>query len=259
MKAATLAGMPGQPLTESSSLRRPSLDRLTETLTELVNTALEEKLPPVVESLTNEVQQNIAKSQSYILAKFEEKMMAVSSTYGDRWGALVLDVVSRNEKILTQKIRELTEQTELFVKSRQDEFGKNLEGALQSGREQMNQQVEVASEASTKSRNRMLEASNRLEKQFAERCQELAGETQNGLSGRARQVEEDLTERFSEQRNRLLDGFSADLEKRFQQALAAQTASMEKRLEEARDALSNLAQQVAGELAGRLEQQTKAF
>ena len=62
-KTGTLAVIPEQTLTESSTPRRPSLDRLTETF-ELVNSALEAKLPPVVEGLTNEVRQNIAESQS---------------------------------------------------------------------------------------------------------------------------------------------------------------------------------------------------
>jgi hypothetical protein len=236
----TLVLLPERALTHVSKLRIPTMDRFMDTFSELVESALEENLRPTVEQLTNEIQQKVVKTQSEVLANFEQKIQAVSSTLSDRWDVRVVDVVARNEKVLTKTIRELMDETQLFVKNQQNELNENLEAALQSGRERMNQQVDgIVAEVSARSQERIREEFSRFEKQFAERWQAAAVEGQNTVSDRARQVEADLAERLSGKINATLDGFSVELEKRFEQALARHASVMEERQQSFLDNMEN--------------------
>ena len=254
--SGTLVPLSERRLLPASTLRIPPVDRLMESLTDLVESALEQNLRPTVERLTNEIPEHVVKVRSSVFANFEAQIETAFATCGARLDGRALEVIARNEQVLNQKVREVMEETLRHLQSQQEEFRQNLEGESLSVRERLNNEAAtVVSQGCAQLRDSMQTEAGSLEKQVAERCQALTEETQNVLCGRAQQVEADLADRLSQQINQFLAGFSAEFEKRVDQALALPMAAIDKRLEETAKALSDRAQQVERDFAERLDQQ----
>lgn len=253
---STLLAVPQRALIPISKSGKPNLNRFIETLNELVESVLEANLRPAVEQLANEIPEHVIRAQNSVLANLHEQIQAAVTTFGTRLDARALEVITRNENVLTVRIRGLIEDTLMCTQSRQDEFSRHLERELLAGTESVRQQVQgIVSERTAQFRETMQEDIDQLEKQFAERCRMQTEEKQNVLSACAQQMESNLAERLSGKSNGILDEFSAELEKRCEQALFVRMASVEKRLEETASALSESAQQVQTDFAGRLAQQ----
>jgi len=241
----------------SSKLRIPMVDRLMDSLADLVESALQENLRPTVVRLTQEIPEHVAKARGTVFANFEAQMETAFSAFGERLDGRGLEVIAQQEQMLNQKVRDVMEQTLERFHEQQEGFRQNLEGESRSAGERLhNEATAVVAQGCAQLQDRMQTVAGGLEKQVAEKCQALSEETQKVLSDRAQQVKAELADRLSEQIHRVLDGFSAEIEKRVDQALARPMAALDHRFEETAKALSARAQQAERDFAERLNQQS---
>lgn len=254
--SGALLAMPERGLMQVSKTRIPNLDLFMNALNELVESSLEANLRPTVEQLTNAIPEHVVRAQNSVFANFEEQLQVAVATFGSRLDTRGQEVLARNENILIQKILQLMEEAERFVKSRQNEFSQSLEGTLVAGKGRLSQQVEgMVSEATGKLRDRMQEQSSQLGTQFAEKCHEVAKKNHDILFARAQEVESNVAGRLSAKIEVILNDFSAELGNRVEQAAIAPMAGIQERLGEKANALAELAQQVEREVSMRLQQQ----
>ncbi|MGH9786185.1 MAG: hypothetical protein ACRD88_18600 [Terriglobia bacterium] len=240
----------------SSKLRIPMVDRLMDSLADLVESALEENLRPTVDRLTQEIPEHVAKARGAVFANFEAQMETAVATFGERLDSRSREVIAQNEQLLNRKIQEATEGAQQCLQAKQEEFRQNLEGESRSAKERLKSEVDAAvAQGCAQLQDRLRTEAGSLEQRVAERCRTLAEETEKALGSRAKQVEAEFVDRLSQQVHRVLDGFSEALEKRVNQALALPMQALDHRLEETAKALSGRAQQVERDFAERLDRQ----
>lgn len=237
-----------------SGLRMPRVDRLMESLTDLVESALEENLRPTVERLTNEIPERVAKARSSMFLNIETQLEAAAASFGERLDNRALVVANQNEQALNQKAGEILEEAGRQLQSKQEEFLRNAERESRSAQERLNNEAEtIASQGLAQLQQNMRAETERLEARITERALALAEETMHTLGNRVQQVETDSADRIRQKIDQFLEGFPPEFEKRVDELLALQMAAMDRRLEGTTKALSDHAQQVEKELAERLD------
>ncbi|MBI2816319.1 MAG: hypothetical protein HYX72_05235 [Acidobacteria bacterium] len=240
--SGTLLAVPERALMQVSRIRIPNLGRLTNALNELVESSLEANLRPTIEQLANAIPEQVVKAQKSVFANFEEQMQVALASFGSRLDARGQEISTRNENVLIQKVLQMMEEVERFVKSRQNEFTENLEGTLLAARERSTQQVEsVISDATGKLRELIQE---QLQQQAAEAVGHFRSELQN-------MFQQDLTRYAAELQEQLASNADA-LRQQFM-------AQIHNELNEKQEALVRRARRSMNDLAGQNQKRTAAL
>ncbi len=207
-------------------------EQLADTLNQLVETALEANLRPVVERLSNEALQQIIRAQ---LANSHEQFESAITACSDRLEMRAIDIVTRNEQALQQISQQFIEAAEQKMQRRQEDLvektaeatrNQMLELAL-SNKAQLHQEAaDLVWETRAELRQSVQQDLTQIEKRFDEQCRaraerfllahlEEVGET---LAKRVGQAEEEIAKRLERRADEIGGCFAAQLQKHLEEA-----------------------------------------
>jgi hypothetical protein len=145
-------------------LNKPNLNRFVETLTDLVESAVDANLRPALEHLTSEIPDQVIQAQNSALARFQEQIEIAIASFGSRLDTYAQEAISRNET----------------------DFQRHIAVRSTAGKESLIQDVDgVISQRLAAFRMAMHEETTQLEAQFLQRCGGIADDCASRLTRQA--------------------------------------------------------------------------
>jgi hypothetical protein len=152
-----------------SSLRIPSVDRLMESLTDLVQSALEENLRPTVERLASEIPEQVVQARAIVFSNFEEQLETAFASFNERLDSRAQHV---ERELAERLVRQADEIAERFCAQLQESLQHKLA-------DQETKFLEQWAASADQLRTRLLE---QVEGELNKRKEKTVRETQHSLN-----------------------------------------------------------------------------
>ncbi len=224
-------------------------DRLSAIFNELVESALQARIPVLIERMGARVEERIAEIETTALTRLEQRIQVATRSQSETLERNALDIVASRQQLLEQNVRKLLEDAEATARNRQQEcldtshqvMQNELAQLIMSSNECLQQEASALVSATRTNLQQNLEQElPALEKGFVEQCRTQAEQLQDGQmeewtrlwSTRRQQAEQALTQRMERVVEENTARFVAGLEARSKDLQTQSLAQLESQIEQ---------------------------